>query len=164
MFLILYFSAILIFISTIVLWRRRLQLAYETGDKCTSQIKNLKLLKDQHEIASRLWELVEKDGAGTWPPRARHDSWPMALRPYKDIYLEIIPLLSTDPPSLDDDINTERRSKYRLRMRKLFSERVNIAQVEEIMKAVEEGNWDVLPRDAYNGFYCCVAVCRHAYR
>lgn len=88
----------------------------------------------------------------------------MTLRPYKDIYLELVPLLPAAEPSLDDEVNRERRNKYRSLMRKLFTERVNITQVEEIMVAVEAGNWDVLPRDAYNGFYSCVAVCRHAYR
>lgn len=88
----------------------------------------------------------------------------MALRPYKDIYLELIPLLSTAQPTLDDNANNERINTYRSLMRELFAVRVDIAQVEEIMATVEAGNWDVLPRDAYNGFYCCVAVCRHAYR
>lgn len=88
----------------------------------------------------------------------------MALRPYKDIYLELIPLLPTAERSLDDNVNNARRNKYRSLMRKLLTERINIAQVEEIMAAVEAGNWDVLPRDAYNGFYACDAVCRHAYR
>ena len=104
------------------------------------------------------------DGAGAWPPKANHDYWPVALRPYKDIYLELNPLLPAAEPSLDDNVNSERRNTYRSLMRKLLAERINIAQVEEIMAAVDAGNWDVLPRDALNGFYCCVAVCRHAYR
>ncbi|KAM7210852.1 hypothetical protein V8F06_013766 [Rhypophila decipiens] len=117
-----------------------------------------------HEVASALTELIEKDGAGEWPPRSDHDNWPQALRPYKDIYLELIPLLSAAPPSLDDAVNTVRREKYRALMRKLLTERINIAVVEAIMSSVEAGNLSVLPRDAINGFYCCVAVCRHAYR
>lgn len=124
----------------------------------------MRTLKRRHETASTLFELVDKDGAGAWPPKANHNSWPMALRPYKDIYLELIPLLPTAERSLDDNVNNARRNKYRSLMRKLLTERINIAQVEEIMAAVEAGNWDVLPRDAYNGFYACDAVCRHAYR
>ena len=132
--------------------------------KDTSRVQELSILKSQHETASSLWELFDKDGAGAWPPKANHDSWPTALRPYKDIYLALSPILPAAEASLDDTVNNERRSTYRSLMRKLLAERINIAQVEEIMAAVEAGNWDVLSRDAYNGFYGCIAVCRHAYR
>lgn len=134
----------------------------ETGT--SSKLQDLKSLKGQHEAAATLFELIEKDGAGAWPPRANHVSWPAALRPYKEIYLELNPLLPSAEPSLDDGVNEERRNKYRSLMRKLFAERVNIGEVQAIMAAAEAGNWDVLPRDAYNGFYSAVAVCRHAYR
>lgn len=162
-------NLIVCFIGTLIvlgslLWRRlsRPVESDETGNDW--KIQDLKSLKSRHETASILSELVEKDGAGAWPPKADHDSWPMSLRPYKDIYLELIPLLPAAQPSLDDNVNNERRSRYRSLMRKLLVERVNIAQVESIMAAVETGNWDIFPRDAYNGFYCCIAVCRHAYR
>ncbi|MCJ1266909.1 hypothetical protein MMC22_006794 [Lobaria immixta] len=128
-----------------------------------SRIQELRTLKGC-ATASALLELFDKDGAGAWPPKANHDTWPMTLRPYKDIYLALAPLLSTAEPSLDDNFNNERRNNYRVLMGKLLSERINIAQVEQVLAAVEAGNWDVLPRDAYNGFYACVAVCRHAYR
>lgn len=134
----------------------------ETGT--ISKLQDVKSLKDQHEAAATLSELIEKDGAGSWPPKASHDSWPAALRPYKDIYLELNPFLPSAEPSLDDGVNEERRNRYRSMMRKLFAERVNITEVEAIMAASEAGDWTVLPRDAYNGFYCAVAVCRHAYR
>ena len=78
-----------------------------------------------------------------------------------DIYLELVPLLPAAEPSLDDNINNERRSNYCSLMRKLLTERANIAQVEQLMVAMvamEAGNLDVLPRDA------CIAVCHHAYR
>ncbi len=164
MILILCFLGALIVVSGSLLWRRRsgpIEVD-ETGN--ASRIQDLRTLKGQHETASILSELFDKDGAGAWPPKANHDSWPMALRPYKDIYLELIPLLPAAEPSLDDDVNNERRSKYRSLMRKLLAEQINIAQVKEVMAAVEAGNWHVLPRDAYNGFYACVAVSRHAYR
>ena len=134
----------------------------ETGN--TRKILDLRSLKGQHKTASILSDLVDEDGAGAWPPKANHDSWPPALRPYKDIYLELIPLLPAAEPSLDDEVNNERRKKYRSLMRKLLKERVHIAHVEEIMTAVEVKNRDILPRDALNGFYACIAVCRHAYR
>ena len=128
------------------------------------KIRELRKLRGRHETASILLELLEKDGAGAWPPKANHDSWPPALCPYKKIYLDLVPLLPTAEPSLDDTVNRERINDFRALMRKLLKERINLAKVEEILAAVEAGNVDVFPRDAYNGFYACVAVCRHAYR
>ncbi|MCJ1269100.1 hypothetical protein MMC22_008989 [Lobaria immixta] len=148
-------GALIIFSGTLV-WRRHPRPAEVNEMENSSRVRHLRTLKS-HETASALLELFDKDGAGAWPPKANHDSWPMALRPYKDIYLELIPLLPTAEPSLDDSINNERRNKYRSLMRRLLNERINIAQVEQMMAAVEAGNWDVLARDAYNGFYACVA-------
>ena len=128
------------------------------------KIRELRTFNGRHETASILLELLEKDGAGAWPPKANHDSWPPALCPYKDIYLELVPLLPTAEPSLDDTVNRERINHFRSLMRKSLKERINIAEVKDILAVVEAGNEDVLPRDAYNGFYGCVAVCRHAYR
>lgn len=136
--------------------------ADETGT--ISKLQDLKSIKDKHDAAKVLAELIEKDGAGAWPPKANHTSWPRALQPYKDIYLELNSMLPSANPSLDDGVNEERRNNYRSRMRKLFAERVDISQVESLLAATEAGDWDVLTRDAYNGFYCAVAVCRHAYR
>ena len=130
----------------------------------SSRIHELRTLKGRHQSASILVDLVDEDGAGAWPPKANHDSWPRTLRPYKDIYLELNSILSTAKPSLDNDVNHRRRNNYRTQMRRLLVDRVNVAQVEEILIAAEAGNRDVLPRDAYNGFYAYVAVCRHAYR
>ena len=130
----------------------------------SARAQDLRSSKGVHETASALLELFDKDGAGAWPPKAKHDSWPLALRPYKDIYLELVPLLHAAEPSLDDNVNNVRRELYRSLMRKLLAERLDIKQVQSILAAVEAGNWDIFPRDAYNGFYCAVSVCRHAYR
>ena len=157
-------SAINIF-SGVRIWSKRSKegkSATESGNE--TRLRALKDLKHSHETASSLSELIELDGAGTWPPKANHSSWPEALRPYKDIYLELVPLLPAAKPSLDDNVNHKRREKYRSSMRKLFAERVNVVEVEKLMAQVEAGKWDQLSRDAYNGFYSCVAVCRHAYR
>ncbi|KAL8770386.1 MAG: hypothetical protein Q9194_005182 [Teloschistes cf. exilis] len=135
--------------------------ADETGTM--SKLQDLKSIKDQHEGGKVLAELIEKDGAGAWPPKANHTSWPRALQPYKKIYLELNSMLPSANPSLDDGVNEERRNNYRSSMRKLFAERVNISQVESLLTATEAGDWDVPTPDAYNGFYCAVAVCRHAY-
>ncbi|KAK3337589.1 cytochrome P450 [Cercophora scortea] len=116
------------------------------------------------EVAVALSQLINDDGAGSWPPRADHDNWPLALRPYKEIYLEVVPYLSEPTVSLDDSINAERQSKFRDSMRKLLAERINISEVVAILGAVEKGDWSVLSRDSYNGFYSCIAVCRHAFR
>ncbi|KAL8998274.1 MAG: hypothetical protein Q9188_006139 [Gyalolechia gomerana] len=134
----------------------------ETGN--LRKYQDLRALKDQHEIAAILLDLVDKDGAGAWPPKANHDSWPAALKPYQDIYFECVPLLPAAKPSTNDAVNQERRGGYRSLMQKLLHERINVAEVENIMKAVEAGNWSACPQDAYNAVYCCVAVCRHAYR
>ena len=161
---LLYLSGATFILSVLFFCRRRYWQVEVKPSGNILRAKDLKALKGQHESASVLLELFDKDGARAWPPKANHDSWPMALRPYKDIYLELNPLLPAAEPLLDDTVNNERRDRYRSLMRKLLAERINIAQVEEIMVAVEAGNWDVLPRDAYNGLYACIAVCRHAYR
>ena len=127
------------------------------------RIKDLKQSND-HELAQALINLIEKDGAGAWPPRANHDSWPIALRAYKDIYLELASLLSIAEVSLDNEVNRARIENYRLRMRDLLADRVDIASVRSILETVEAGSWEAFTRDAYNGFYACMAVCRHAYR
>ncbi|MCJ1425370.1 hypothetical protein MMC29_003269 [Sticta canariensis] len=160
----LFFLGALVAVSAVLLWRLYPRPGDDDETGNVSKIRSLRALKDRHEAASILSEMIDKDGAGAWPPKTNHDSWPIALRPYKDIYLELVPLLPAAEPSLDDNINNERRSNYRSLMRKLLTERVNIAQVEQLMVAMEAGNLDVLPRDAVNGFYACIAVCRHAYR
>ena len=164
MLLILCVLAALVIVSGIVLWRRPLRLPETDETDSVLRIQDLNSLKVRHETASILSELLDDDGAGAWPPKTNHTSWPKALRPYKMIYLELVPLLPTANPSLDDNVNNERRNTYRSHMRKLLNERINIAEVEDIMASVEAGNWDILPRDQFNGFYACIAVCRHAYR
>ncbi|KAK2746483.1 hypothetical protein FQN57_003109 [Myotisia sp. PD_48] len=162
--LTLCFLGVLVVSAGTFLWRRRSRSVTIDDTGNAWRLLDLGALKGDHEIASILSRLIDEDGAGSWPPKANHDSWPQALRPYKDIYLELVPLLSTADPSLDNDVNNERRSKYRSLMRKLLTERVNIHEVEQVLAAVEAGKWHALPRDAYNGVYCCIAVCRHAYR
>lgn len=164
-FCIVAFLAALLLPLGVLSWRK-LRKPNEDADQTGNlrKYQDLRVLKNQHETAAILSDLVDKDGAGAWPPKANHDSWPAALKPYKDIYLECIPLLPAADPSTDDVVNQERRGRYRSLMRKLLHERINVAEVEKIMKAVEAGDWNACPRDAYNAVYCCVAVCRHAYR
>ncbi|EEP76193.1 predicted protein [Uncinocarpus reesii 1704] len=147
-----------------ILWRRRPKTVEASNPGNSWMIRDLAALKDRCEAAAALSKLVEEDGAGSWPPKADHNSWPTPLLPYKDIYLELAPLLPTPRPSLDSEVNDEKRARYRSLMRRLLSERINVPQVEDILATVETGNWESFPRDAYNGFYCCIAVLRHAYR
>lgn len=130
------------------------------------RIKDIMELAACHETAARLADLVQKDGAGSWPPRANHahSTWPVALRPYKEIYLEMAPLLPAANVSLDDEVNKERVTYFRSHFRKLLDEGVNLQEVTQLLEAADAGRWDVFPRDAYNAFYCCIAWCRHAYR
>ncbi|EFE33750.1 uncharacterized protein ARB_07215 [Trichophyton benhamiae CBS 112371] len=160
--ILFYLSGVLLVLITSMFWIRRQKTADESGNH--SRIQHLKNLKTRHETASDLLELVQIDGAGAWPPRTDFESWPSPLRPYHDIYFNIIPLLSTAEPSLDDAVNKKLVGDFRSRMRKMLAERINLAHVKEIMAAAEAGKWDIFPRDTYNGFYCCIAVSRHAYR
>ncbi|OXV07234.1 hypothetical protein Egran_05000 [Elaphomyces granulatus] len=49
-------------------------------------------------------------------------------------------------------------------MRKLLRDNVSLSEVEAILAAVEAGNELPFPSDAYNGFFACIAMSRHAYR
>ncbi|EAQ90289.1 hypothetical protein CHGG_02224 [Chaetomium globosum CBS 148.51] len=131
--------------------------------KLLQEINNM---ADCHETAALLADLIRKDGAGCWPPRAEHDhtAWPAALRPYREIYEEVAPLLPTEHVSLDDEVNKARITSFRTRLQQLLHERVDLTQVEALLAAADAGRWDVFPRDTYNAFYACVAWCRHAYR
>ncbi|KAK0631240.1 hypothetical protein B0T14DRAFT_420414 [Immersiella caudata] len=133
-----------------------------TGDA----IKEVTNLADCHETAARLAELIHKDGAGEWPPRSNYDysAWPAALRPYMDIYHEMKDLLPAAKPSLVDDENRIRIDFFRARHAKLLEDRVELPAVTALLQAADAGRWDAFPRDVYNGFYCCIAWHRHAYR
>lgn len=147
-------------------FRRRTRSASKSGHYTSDsqKLQQLRELAVSYEPASALCTLIDDDGAGAWPPKSDHDNWPLALRQYKLIYWELAPSLSAVTPSTDDAINKERRQNYRSLMRKLLSERINESRVRTVMAAAEAGNWDLFPRDAYNGFYCCIACLRHAYR
>jgi len=172
-------STTLIFVSLLIcasnlLFRRRPKVTKNALDKNVDDAHTEEMLatryqqpdkrEQPHKLVSAFTTLLDQDGAGTWPPRANHSSWPTALRPYKEVYLEMVPYLSAATPSLDDAVNQERRSAFRSAMRRLLAERVNQVWVTRIMRQLEAGNVEILPQDQINGFYCAVAVCRHAYR
>lgn len=124
----------------------------------------LQALERDHETGRALAQLVQADGAGSWPPRANHEKMPSAILPFHEIYLEMVPLLSHKTPSLDDAINIEHRDKFRSLMIEKLNTRVNMAAVNELLSAIEAGDWSGCSRDAYNGFYCCIGVLRHSFR
>ena len=128
-------------------------------------LAQIKAICEDHETAGQLQNLIETNGAGSWPPRSSHgDAWPAALRPYHNIYLELAPSLSTKEPSLDTDVNTKRCLEYRARMRKLLHDHIDLPAVKAILSAVETGDESALTADAYNGFFACIALSRHAFR
>jgi hypothetical protein len=160
-------ESILLILALFFLWKySRERAATDKAAKTRDLLKREKLNRKEyrHEIIEVYSDLVDKDGAGFWPPRAKHYSWPKFLGPYHDIYLELAPYLSTDKPSLSDAYNTKRRNDFRSRMQKLLKERIDVTEVQKILTEVEAGNWDLIDRDAYNGFFSCIAICRHAYR
>ncbi|KAG6358548.1 hypothetical protein INS49_012065 [Diaporthe citri] len=127
-------------------------------------LEDLKALRIRHDVHSAFMVMVNDEGAGSWPPRATHDDFPPALRPYQHIYAAMAPLLPYANPSLDDECNKIRIADFRSRMQTLLTEKVDVDAVQSILELVESGNWDAFPRDAYNGFYSCIACLRHAYR
>ncbi|KAI0123701.1 hypothetical protein BJ170DRAFT_598904 [Xylariales sp. AK1849] len=128
------------------------------------EIDDLRALGVQHDVHSAFMKLVNDDGAGQWPPKSNHEEWPLQLRPYKEIYATMSPLLATSNPSTDDELNKERCLEFRSRMQALLTDRIDINAVESALGTVAAGDWDSFPRDSYNGFYSCIACLRHAYR
>ncbi|KAH7094616.1 hypothetical protein FB567DRAFT_565799 [Paraphoma chrysanthemicola] len=141
------------------------QAFYISNDKNSKVSSKLKALERSHETGGALSNMVQADGAGSWPPKATHGAgWPSELLPFHEIYLEMIPLLSSSNPSLDDAVNIERRDQFRALMSKKLNERVDMARVQALVSSIEAGNWSGCSRQAYNGFYCCIGVLRHSYR
>lgn len=99
-----------------------------------NKVKDIESLAEQHELGKILHELIQEDGAGSWPPNANHDTtvWPPALRPYMDIYLEMAPLLPQETPSLNDQVNITRILAFRQQFCDLLRERVNLVEVMEV--------------------------------
>jgi hypothetical protein len=128
------------------------------------RLDDLKALYVNHDVYSAFMTLVNDDGAGDWPPRANHVGWPLPLPPYKKVDSAMSPFLATSNPSTDNEWNKKRCLEFRSRMQALLADLIIIDAVEEALGAAAAGNWDSFPRDAYNGFYSCIACLRHAYR
>lgn len=137
----------------------------ETFDGISIQ-QRVRSWSSRHRTAQLLADLIDEDGAGAWPPRANHDysTWPAPLRGYPAVYHKLEHLLSTATPSLDEQVNRDRIDSFRSEFRKQLRENVDLDQVRPWLKAGEAGRWNIFSRDTYNAFWCCVAMCRHAYR
>jgi hypothetical protein len=127
-------------------------------------LDNLKALNVDHELRAEFLKLVRDDGAGSWPPVARHHNWPAALSAYSKVYAEVAPHLATPEPSLDDDFNLKRCAEFRTRMRASLEQHVDVDAVAKCLQPVLDDDWSELSRDSFNGFYSCIACLRHAYR
>ncbi len=117
-----------------------------------------------HHISRAFAALIDEDGAGQWPPKTDHSTCPLALRPYKGIFLELNHLLTIDPHCCDSSLVEQRRHSFRLSLRKALVQRINITKVDRVLMQPEAGSWEAFSRDSYNGFHCCIAALRHAYR
>lgn len=167
---------------------------HASGPTTKELIDNIKRHAHRHETAAVLHELIRTDGAGSWPPRTNYDltAWPTALRPYKQIYLELAPLLPQRELAacLDDQVNRRRITTFRARFATLLRERIDLVQVRRLLLEaadtdadVDTGHWELddavpsdsdsdsgsgsgssFPRAVYNALYCCIASSRHAYR
>jgi hypothetical protein len=159
LFVISICSAVIFFRASIFPgWRKR----NFTTDNTLSELREL---RKHHETAGRLQDLIEFDGAGSWPPQACHNTaWPIALRPYHDVYLKLAKSLPTANVPLDKEIVSKRRLEYRAQMRNLLHNNVDLSAVEEILSVTEAMDRSVLSEKAYNGFYACIAISRHAFR
>lgn len=125
----------------------------------------IKADQERHETVQALQNMIDIDGAGSWPPKASHrDSWPIALHPYHDIFLELSSLLPADNVSTDDAINYNRRLEYRTRLKRLLKERISIAAVKSVLSISDSTDSSILRGDACNGFFACIANMRHAFR
>ena len=158
------FSITILLLSLAAVIYRLWQVLTTTNVIGSKAAPKLKALERSHETGAALCRLVEADGAGSWPPKASHGDWPSELLPYHRIYMDMIPFLSSGSPSLDDDVNIERRDRFRSLMINKLNNRVDMARVHEILTTIEAGDWSGCSREAYNGFYCCISVLRHAYR
>ncbi|KAL3480459.1 hypothetical protein BJX99DRAFT_220272 [Aspergillus californicus] len=134
--------------------------------KHASALASINGATENDPVLAQLKHLVDTDGAGTWPPRASHgDTWPSALRPYHEIYLEVAPFLATEDIVLDDSVNAQRIDSFRERLTTLLTSRVDLPSAVETLSAAEDNmDNEAFHFASYNGFSACIATLRHAFR
>ncbi|CAD6448862.1 a46f086a-1e1e-4904-a37a-fd01776fa871 [Sclerotinia trifoliorum] len=134
----------------------------QSGNAYASPIETI--VYEPHAAQNSLRDLVEIDGAGTWPPTTVYgDAWPETLRPFHDIYQAMAPALSTAELSADDLKNFQRCLDFRVQMRTLYNDQVNMDEVKALLDAAENDE-NFLSRAAWNGFFACIALSRHSFR
>lgn len=140
--------------------------AVRNASEDVRMVRHIRTLAKSHETASVLAVLIDRDGAGTWPPNSNHDSrsWPTPLQPYAEIYREVCSQLATSEPSLDNDVNLARIHAFRARFRTLLQTRVDVERVNRLLRRPKSDRAEDVSPATYNAFYCCIATCRHAYR
>src|SRR5688572_17572430 len=120
-FFSLFFTVLLALLSA-VLFRKKFQgggtIPLSSGKSKSSRssiLTDIRTLRELHEVGASLDALIQRDGAGTWPPKATYSlaEWPAALTPYKRIYDEMAPKLALERPYLDDDTNRRRIAAFR---------------------------------------------------
>ncbi|QSZ32491.1 hypothetical protein DSL72_002069 [Monilinia vaccinii-corymbosi] len=117
-----------------------------------------------HAAQRSLRDLVEINGAGTWPPTTVYgDAWPKVLQPFHNIYQAMAPALSTAELSGNDVENFQRCLDFRAQMRTLYNDQVSMEEVKALLDAAEHDG-SVLSRAAWNGFFACIAMSRHSFR
>ncbi|ESZ97408.1 hypothetical protein SBOR_2236 [Sclerotinia borealis F-4128] len=117
-----------------------------------------------HAAQDSLQDLIENDGAGTWPPTTVYgNAWPVPLQPFHDIYQAMAPALSVAELSGDDVKNFQRCLDFRVQMRTLYNDQVNMGEVKALLDAAEHDE-NVLSRAAWNGLFACIALSRHSFR
>lgn len=139
----------------------------KASPQCHTFTSELRTLENQHPVAKAFFEAVNSVGGGTWPPKATHgQSWPAPLRPYHDIYIAMSSMLAVAKwdISLDDDANCRKIDAFRAKFAQLLSESIDLAEVQAVLERAEVHASDDFPSDAYNGFYACIAISRHAFR
>ncbi|KAI8817998.1 uncharacterized protein EV422DRAFT_622196 [Fimicolochytrium jonesii] len=71
-------------------------------------------------LVNALHDLIDRDGAGTWPPEALNpfspqhaDEYPEVFRPYFELANEVPPRLAVEHPDLDDKVNLAKIRAFR---------------------------------------------------
>lgn len=128
-------------------------------NKKPDYVDSIKRLPNGHPVVRALQDLIDRDGAGSWPPRSSYGmDWPAALRSYHAVYMELSPFLATETMAWEDsEAALTRMKSYRAHARKLLSEKVNMEEAKNCL------NSDLSP-EIYNGLFACIAISRHAYR
>ncbi|KAJ7498040.1 hypothetical protein B0H11DRAFT_2189800 [Mycena galericulata] len=118
----------------------------------------------QHAALTRLRDLVNVGGGGSWPPRATYrDSWPLPLRPYDSVYRVMEPTLAVAESSVDNVHNRQIIDSFRSRMRLQLELHVNLADVESALERAESDP-EACSQAAWLGFWLCMSFLRHSYR